>query len=226
MTPIASIDPRLAQALRLQFARRRALLDGGAEHVGWKLVIGDGERIGEDVVVGYLTSATVMPPGGSCRVYGGSDLRADVEIAVQLSDVPPSTDPDDVIKVIATMAVALEIVDLGGDDDAFTVVAGNVFHRAVAFGEFRPVVLDWAEATLSVNGQRRRSKSLHGAIAERIGAASRILSGMGHPLQTGDRIITGNIAQVSIRPGDSVTADIDRLGSVTLAVAGSGPAGG
>lgn len=39
---------------------------------------------------------------------------------------------------------------------------------------------------------------------------------MGHGMQVGDRIITGNIAQVPIRAGDTVTGHIDGLGSVSL----------
>ena len=59
-------DPRLASALRRQLARR----PDAARRVGWKVGRGDRERIGGEIVVGHLTSATLLEPGGS---YGSRD---------------------------------------------------------------------------------------------------------------------------------------------------------
>ena len=59
------IDPRLAAALAVQFEQWRAALRGGAGRVGWKLGMGHGERIGDEVAIGHLTSATLLDPGAT-----------------------------------------------------------------------------------------------------------------------------------------------------------------
>jgi hypothetical protein len=46
--PAPPIDPRLAAALASQLERWRATLAGGAARVGWKLGVGEGERIGQE----------------------------------------------------------------------------------------------------------------------------------------------------------------------------------
>src|SRR5436190_9930237 len=81
MPDLEAIDPGLASALGRQLAAWRGGLASGAERVGWKLGMGDRERIGAGPVIGYLTSASQLPPGG---VYGGSggQLVADAEIAL------------------------------------------------------------------------------------------------------------------------------------------------
>ena len=79
------VQSRVAAATLEQLAHRREALTAGATHVGWKLGMGKRERIGASIAVGYLTSATKLEPGGSYRVDGlAADLRADVEVAIEL----------------------------------------------------------------------------------------------------------------------------------------------
>jgi hypothetical protein len=61
------IDPRLTTGLTSQHEQWRALLRGGATRVGWKLGMGDRERIGDEIAIGYLTSATVLDVGATYR---------------------------------------------------------------------------------------------------------------------------------------------------------------
>jgi 2-keto-4-pentenoate hydratase len=42
---------------------------------------------------------------------------------------------------------------------------------------------------------------------------------MGERLRAGDRVITGSVVQVPVRPGDEVTADLGPLGAPRLAIA-------
>jgi 2-keto-4-pentenoate hydratase len=108
------VDPRLVGALAVQLERWRAALRGGAERVGWKLGMGDGERIGDEVAVGHLTSATLLDPGATYGGGGDVALHADAEVALWLGrDVPPGADPVAVAEAIAGYGVALEVVDLG-----------------------------------------------------------------------------------------------------------------
>jgi len=65
-------DPRVRVplALQAQLRGRRAELDSGAAHVGWKvgLHIAEVEEVmGPEPVFGYLTSATRLEPGGTSR---------------------------------------------------------------------------------------------------------------------------------------------------------------
>ena len=56
-------------------------------------------------------------------------------------------------------------------------------------------------------------------MAARVGAAGRLLATMGERLQPGDRLITGSVVQVPMRPGDRVPADLGPLGRVGLTIA-------
>jgi 2-keto-4-pentenoate hydratase len=72
---------------------------------------------------------------------------------------------------------------------------------------------------LAVNGQIRASAPLNVDVAARCRAAARLLGAMGEQLQSGDRLITGSVVQVAIRPGDEVVADFGRLGQVAATIA-------
>src|SRR4051794_20614937 len=97
MTP-TDVDARLTTALGLQLEERDAAIAAGAQRVGWKLGVGDSERIGPGPAVGHLTSATQVGPGSSVRVAAYAAVRADVEIAVQFAhDVDPDGDVRDAI---------------------------------------------------------------------------------------------------------------------------------
>lgn len=73
------VDPRLTSALTRQLETRSPDVD----HVGWKLGLGDAERLSEHPAVGHLTAVTMVLSDG---LYGGGgdDLRADCELAVEL----------------------------------------------------------------------------------------------------------------------------------------------
>jgi 2-keto-4-pentenoate hydratase len=46
-----------------------------------------------------------------------------------------------------------------------------------------------------------------------------VLAAVGERLRAGDRIITGLVVQVPIRPGDEVAAELDGLGAAHLTIA-------
>jgi hypothetical protein len=52
--------------------------------VGWKLGLGEGERIGPGPVIGHLTSATQLQPDTVFHGGGAVALHADAEIALEL----------------------------------------------------------------------------------------------------------------------------------------------
>jgi 2-keto-4-pentenoate hydratase len=220
------VSERLVAALAMQLAERRALLGRGAAHVGWKLGVGDRERIDGEVAVGHLTSATRL---SSCGSYVARtrdvDLRADVEIAVQLRrHVGASDEPALIRKAIAHYAVALEIVDLSAlPNEPFDVVVANVFHRAVAFGDTRAGLPPRPRGTVIVNGEPRRTAEAEADVAERVRAAARVLEAAGERLTPGDWLITGSIVQTPVGVGDEIVADLGELGAVSLTVAAARP---
>ncbi len=207
--PDPAIDPRLAAALAVQLERWRATVDAGATRVGWKLGVGDAERIGNELALGHLTSATLLEPDASYSAAGAGDLRADAEVAFE---VGPG-------QAITGVGVALELVDLAGPGDPEAVVAANIFHRAVAFGPFRlPPLPTGLRGRLLVNHRPAESAPVADGVAGRVAAAARVLAAMGERLRPGDRIITGSVVQVPVRPGDRVAADLGPLGRVELSI--------
>jgi 2-keto-4-pentenoate hydratase len=210
-------DPRLASALAVQLEARRAALAAGAEHVGWKLGVGERERIGGEIAVGHLTSATLLDPGGTYVASEDADLHADAELAVELGrDVDPGEDSHGALRAIAAYGLALELVDLAPlPNEPDSVVTANVFHRAVAFGPMARRVSSEGEVVLTVNGERRASGRPSHALGERLAAAARLVRAAGERLRAGDRIITGSVVQVPVGRGDEIVAE---LGSVRLSI--------
>ena len=197
-----AVDSRLVAALSEQLRRR-----GDGERVGWKLGVGDRERLGGTVAVGHLTSSSVLASGSRYRVDGEA-LHADAEIAVEIGRDG----------AIDRYGAALELVDLGGPpDDAYWAVVENVFHRAVAFGPWADDAPARVYAALVVDGERR-SAAAAPDLERLIDEARVVLEAVGERLEPGDRVITGNIVQVPVRPGVRVEAHIPPLGSAWLQI--------
>jgi hypothetical protein len=193
---MGTVEVRLRTALARQFARRKALLDGGAHPVGWKVGAGRAERIGGQVI-GYLTSATCLPTADTYRPEPGEQTHADAEIAVVIG----------ADGTVAGYAAAVELCDLrGSDDEADTIVEHNVFHRAYTLG---PVAQVRAAETgrLLVNGECRAEAPVPGDLPERVERVAELLAAMGEQLRPDDRIITGSVVQVPVAPGDAVRAE-------------------
>jgi 2-keto-4-pentenoate hydratase len=212
-----AIDPRLVAALTRQLEGRRRALAGGARRVGWKLGMGDAERIGTGPVVGHLTSATQLEPGGTFPAGDAAALHADVELAVEIAaDVGPG---DDVRAAIGGYAAALELVDLdAADRDAEAIVAANIFHRAFAVGAtVPPMPLDGVLGRLVVDGDQRGAAPAKD-VADRLAAAARIVASVSDALRAGDRVITGSIVQAPVGAGRRVVADLGPVGSVALRI--------
>lgn len=191
--------------------------------MGWKLGMGSRERIGEQIAIGYLTTDTVVGDG---RCYtappdGDRDLHLDAELCVELGrDIGPEADADAVRAAIAGCWPALEIVDLApraGEPDS--VVADNVFHLAVTFGE-TPIPLESGQhVTVYVNGEAQGSAPWPKDIPDRLVSAATVVAALGERLRAGERIITGSIVQVPAAVGDSVRADFGEHTSIAISLA-------
>jgi 2-keto-4-pentenoate hydratase len=217
---LTDVDPRLIAALTDQLGLWRVALAEGAERVGWKLGVGEGERIGPGPVIGHLTSATQLEPGAAYRAGGAVDLRADAEVALRLeSDVDPEADRETAAAAIAGFGAALELVDLGAPPgDAERVVATNVWHRAFALGPLDRSPPGEAKGRLIINDEVRDAARMSPDFAGLVQAVAKLLGAVGERLRAGDCLITGSVVQVPIEPGDKVTADLGRLGRAQLSI--------
>ncbi|HSI80277.1 MAG TPA: hypothetical protein VK919_06450, partial [Solirubrobacterales bacterium] len=123
------IQDRIEQGMRAQLALRRQMLDGGTRPLGWKVAFNIPpvqELLGIDrPLAGFLTTDGLAEDGGTWPTRG-EPLVAEPEVAVEIGADGRS---------IAALLPAIEVSD--PPDLALSVdamLAGNVFHRAVAFG--------------------------------------------------------------------------------------------
>jgi 2-keto-4-pentenoate hydratase len=190
--------------------RRREILAQGAEPIGWKIgfnVKATQEKLGIDAALaGFLTSDSLVE--GDWDEY---PVIVESEVAVEVGDDGRS---------IAALLPALEIADQPDlDMPVEQILAGNIFHRAVRFGE-RSEAGEPGEARILVNGEEQhtvpadrtgtRLEAMVEAVAARLAAA-------GEELRAGDRIITGIIAPPhEAAPGDTVRLELEHVGGVEL----------
>jgi 2-keto-4-pentenoate hydratase len=190
--------------------RRRELLAQGAEPIGWKVGFNVPEtqkRLGIDApLAGFLTTDSLVE--GDWDEY---PVIVESEVAVELG-------PDG--RSIAALLPALELADPPDLDlPVEQILAGNIFHRAVAFGP-RVETREPGAARILVNGEEQ-----HTVAADQTGerleamveAVAARLAGAGEELRAGDRIITGIIAPPhEAAPGDTVRLELEALGGVEL----------
>jgi 2-keto-4-pentenoate hydratase len=193
--------------------RRRRVLSKGAEPIGWKIGFNLPEfqrRLGIDApLAGYLTTDGLLDDGAEVSLDG--PVVVESEVAVELGDDA---------RRIAALLPALELADQPDlEQDVETILAGNIFHRAVAFGP-RAETRAPGAARILVNGEEQHSVPAERAGArldEMVEAVARRLAGAGEELRPGERIITGILAPPhAARPGDTVRLELEAVGAVEL----------
>jgi 2-keto-4-pentenoate hydratase len=198
-------------------ARRRSVLDAGAEPLGWKVgfnLPAIQEKLGiEGPVAGFLSSAGLLADGSTLDLDGRPAV-AEPEVAVEIG-------PDG--RSIAALLPALEVADPPDLSwDVERILAGNVFHRAVAFGPRVEAAAPGA-ARIFVNGEERERVPADrtGAHLEAmVAAVAARLETAGESLGPGERIITGVLAPPpAVEPGDTVRLELEALGAVELSFA-------
>ena len=186
--------------------RRREILAQGAEPLGWKVGFNVPEiqrKLGIDgPLAGFLTTDSLIE--GEWDEY---PVVVESEVAVEIGDDGRS---------IVALLPALEIVDPPELDlEIEQILAGNIFHRAVAFGP-RVETTEAGAGRILVNGEEQHSVKPEGL--EQMGAAvAARLEAAGEELRPGDRIITGVLAPPhEASEGDTVRLELDAVGSVEL----------
>jgi 2-keto-4-pentenoate hydratase len=194
--------------------RRRELLAQSAEPIGWKVGFNISvaqQKLGIDgPLAGFLTTDGLLEDGAEVSLSDGP-VVVESEVAVELGDDARS---------IAALLPALEVADPPDlDQDVETILAGNIFHRAVAFGP-RVEASEPGAARILVNGDVEHEASPAETVAhldDMIEAVRRRLLAADEDLAPGDRIITGVIAPPhAAQPGDRVRLELAALGGVEL----------
>lgn len=195
--------------------RRRLMLEQGAEPVGWKIGFNlreFQEKLGIDApLAGFLTTNSLLDDGAEWSLGGQGDVVVESEVAVEMGEDGRS---------VAALLPALELADPPDlEQDVETILAGNIFHRGVAFGPRGETgapgparILVNGDVQHEIDGERaaRDLEQMVEAVAARLEAAD-------ERLRPGDRIITGVLAPPHrAQPGDTVRLELDALGGVEL----------
>jgi 2-keto-4-pentenoate hydratase len=195
--------------------RRREILAQGAEPIGWKIgfnVPAMQKKLGIDrPLAGFLTSDGLLEDGATWSLEGDGEVVVESEVAVELGD--------DSRSIVALMP-ALELADPPDlAQNVETILAGNIFHRAVVFGPRVEADAPGA-ARILVNGEQQHEITAQEAgarLEEMVDVVSDRLADVGEELGPGERIITGVLAPPHpAKPGDVVRLEIDGLGGVEL----------
>jgi len=190
--------------------RRREILAQGAQPVGWKVgfnVPTIQEKLGLDrPLTGFLTTDTVIEDE-----WSEYPVMVESEVAVELGDDARS---------IAALLPALELTDPPDLDLGLEqILAGNIFHRAVAFGP-RVETKEPGAARILVNGEEQHALSAEETAAN-LEAMVEVVAGRladaGEELRPGERIITGVLAPPHpVEAGETVRLELEALGAVEV----------
>ena len=186
--------------------RRREILAQGAQPLGWKLGFNVPEiqqKLGIDApLAGFLTTDSLVDD-----TWDEYPVVVESEVAVELGDDSRS---------IVALLPALEIADPPDLDlEIEQILAGNIFHRAVAFGP-RVETTEPGSGRILVNGEEQHSVKPEG-LERMVEAVAARLEAAGEQLRPGERIITGVLAPpYEAQEGDTVRLELDELGSVEL----------
>jgi 2-keto-4-pentenoate hydratase len=221
----ASVPREILAGERSLFSRMQQEASAGARRAGWKIAhaIEEVDALNGDVpVVGWISETTVLADGGEYAARGARTLRAETEIAIELArPVDPDAEDDAVLDAIAGMRVALEIVDVRRPPcDARSIIEGNVFHRAVAFGPRLSALNEpVGRAMLLVNGRvHHQDDRPPNPIAAVRGVAAMLAATGVTRLAPGDKILTGSVVHVPVSADDDLCAEIEGLDRVTARI--------
>lgn len=223
-------DPRIAGGLKTQLARRRARIIAGEQPIGWKLGLGAPAMLEKfelrAPLVGHLFQAGVLASGATASLKGYDKPIAEPEIAVTMGvDLAPGADATTALTAIQSLRPTIEIADMTPPPaDVTAILADNIFHRHVVFGNASHPGGDTAGLAARVirrGAESARSdtpEALTGRIVDLVRHVAGTLAAYGEKLKAGDVIICGSItAPIAIEPDETeLTYWLDPIGPVSV----------
>ncbi len=227
MTVWARAEVRAAFAEQLR--QRAALVDAGAQPLGWKLGAGSPAAMAkldiEGPLVGYLLEGGRIASGATVSVGGWTNARIETEIAVRIGEqLAPGFTLSDCGRAISAIALTFELVDVdAAGASAEEMLRHNVFNRAVVLGEWNAtqdvppvsvalgeqIVIDAVDPLAAV-----------GDLAELVRHAAEVLAANDAALAPGSVILTGAVAlPPPASPGQCWTASAPTLGQIAITIA-------
>jgi 2-keto-4-pentenoate hydratase len=202
-------DERISGGLSRQLELRRALLDGGARHVGWKVGFG-GAAARESLqlaapLVGFITDATVIESGSVVDTTQWNRGFIEFEVAVHIGDDVGAGAPESAtLDAVAAVGPAIELADIDLPLEAARVgdiLAGDIFHRGVVLGTPDPgragLDIEGLLARVVVDGEEWAAtpdlQANTGAYPGIVSTIADTLAEQGEALRAGDVIITGAV---------------------------------
>jgi 2-keto-4-pentenoate hydratase len=199
---------------RVERGMRRQLDAAPPDRIGWKMALNAPpimEALGlEEPALGWLSRAQVAD--GEHSLEGSTQPAVEPELLLEAGEDGG----------VSRIGVALEVVDFDRPlEDLEDVIAGNVFHRAVALGALGPV-LDLGEAVFTVNGEERARVADFEPPRDTLAFVAGFLERCGPLLAPGDLVIAGALAPAApVADGDVATLDAGRVGAISLRFGGT-----
>jgi 2-keto-4-pentenoate hydratase len=202
------LDERIKRGMGEQLDERRRRIEAGERPLGWKVGFGAPQamrNLGIDrPLVGHLMRGAVVESGHRFSFPAFAKFALEPEIAVYLGKgIDNGADPAAIKTAIAALGPAIEIADVTfpPSDGPETILAGNVYQRAVILGDVDErragAELTGLAASVSVNGVGidvpDDLESNTGAIVEVVAMVADTLAAMGESLTAGEVIIVGSI---------------------------------
>jgi 2-keto-4-pentenoate hydratase len=228
-------DPRVQEGLARQAEDLDRRVRGGASHIGWK--VGFGAPASLELMqitaplMGFLTRSAVLESGASVEVSGWTRGVVEFELAVYLGeDLDGETTPDRARAAVAAVGPSIELADIDlavGPEHVADIVAGNIFHAGVVFGERDPtragLDIDGLEARILIDGvERHRTTDLQaitGPYPKIVATVANTLASIGKTLRAGDVIITGSVTPpISVGEGSDFTFHLEPFAPISVEI--------
>jgi 2-keto-4-pentenoate hydratase len=202
------LDERIRRGMARQLEQRRRSIEAGEQPLGWKVGFGAPQAmrdLGIDrPLVGHLLKSAVVDSDHKFSFPAFAKIALEPEIAVYLgTDIDNGADSSAVKAAISGLGPAIEVADVTfpPSEGPETILAGNVYQRAVILGEVDKrrggAELAGLAATVSVNGVGvdvpEDLEANTGPIVEVVAMVADTLAAMGERLSAGELVIVGSI---------------------------------
>jgi 2-oxo-3-hexenedioate decarboxylase len=185
----------------------------------------------EEPIYGYIFEDMLVPNSGHISMEKLIHPKVEAEIAFLLGkDIEgPGVTGEQVLAATDYFIPALEIIDSRYENFSFTlpdVIADNASSSRVVFGEKvkkpEDLKLESTEVSLMINGEIKEHGTGAAVVGHPANSAAMLadmLARKKQKLKAGSIILTGSITgAVMLKPGDSVSAQVEGLGDVSFTV--------